>query len=440
MASSQPRRRASPAARRCPPQPRADPRRGARGVRGRPAATCRCPTSPAPPASASGRSTGTSPRRRTSSARSSGTRSRRASRPPARRWRATTRWEAIEWLVHESAAKMARSRGLRDAMSVIDFGDENPWNSDEARQLCRCGARPRARRRGDPRRPHRGRLAGADVRPLRRDRHRSRPRPPGGLPPERHPQSLGAARVPRDPRSAARPGSRRRARRAAGGGRRIGGRSPSTRSGGRDERDAVAVVGRLEAELGGERERLVDAVDRPDRDAGGAQHARPSASAGSRAEDGLEPLAERVDVRHARGVGGEALVGRQLGQADAPRTGARTAGRCRPRPRTGGRRPRRSRTGRCSGGGCRGARAARRRAPSAEPWLSSEVERRVHQRDLDVAAAAGALALDQRGLDAGRPRAARTRGRPARRRPSAAGPSASPVTLISPPIACSRKS
>ena len=45
--------------------------------------------------------------------------------------------EAIEWLVHETAAKMAASRGLRDAMSVIDFGDENPWNSDEAR---RCAA------------------------------------------------------------------------------------------------------------------------------------------------------------------------------------------------------------------------------------------------------------------------------------------------------------
>lgn len=41
-------------------------------------------------------------------------------------------WEAIEWLVHENAAKMADSRGLRDAMSVIDLGDENPWNSDEA--------------------------------------------------------------------------------------------------------------------------------------------------------------------------------------------------------------------------------------------------------------------------------------------------------------------
>ena len=43
-------------------------------------------------------------------------------------------WEAIEWLVHQTAAKMAQSRGLRDAMSIIDFGDENPWNSDEARR------------------------------------------------------------------------------------------------------------------------------------------------------------------------------------------------------------------------------------------------------------------------------------------------------------------
>lgn len=43
-------------------------------------------------------------------------------------------WEAIEWLVHQNAAKMAHSRGLRDAMSVIDFGDENPWNTDEPRR------------------------------------------------------------------------------------------------------------------------------------------------------------------------------------------------------------------------------------------------------------------------------------------------------------------
>ena len=29
---------------------------------------------------------------------------------------------------------MAHSRGLRDAMSLIDFGDENPWNSEQARR------------------------------------------------------------------------------------------------------------------------------------------------------------------------------------------------------------------------------------------------------------------------------------------------------------------
>ena len=42
-------------------------------------------------------------------------------------------WEAVEWLVRDHAANMARNRGLRDAMSVIEFGDENPWNTDEAR-------------------------------------------------------------------------------------------------------------------------------------------------------------------------------------------------------------------------------------------------------------------------------------------------------------------
>src|SRR4051812_38813437 len=39
--------------------------------------------------------------------------------------------EAIEWLVHQHAGEMAESRGLRDAMSGVDFGDENPWNTDE---------------------------------------------------------------------------------------------------------------------------------------------------------------------------------------------------------------------------------------------------------------------------------------------------------------------
>ena len=53
-------------------------------------------------------------------------------------------WEAIEWLVNHNAAKMAASRGLRDAMSVIDFGDENPWNTDEARR-CAAAVLDRAR-------------------------------------------------------------------------------------------------------------------------------------------------------------------------------------------------------------------------------------------------------------------------------------------------------
>ena len=53
-------------------------------------------------------------------------------------------WEAIEWLVHQSAAKMALSRGLRDAMSVIDFGDDNPWNTEDARR-CAAAVLDRAR-------------------------------------------------------------------------------------------------------------------------------------------------------------------------------------------------------------------------------------------------------------------------------------------------------
>ena len=42
-------------------------------------------------------------------------------------------WEAVEWLVRETAGNMARNRGLRDAMSVIQFGDENPWHADDVR-------------------------------------------------------------------------------------------------------------------------------------------------------------------------------------------------------------------------------------------------------------------------------------------------------------------
>lgn len=53
-------------------------------------------------------------------------------------------WEAVEWLVRENAANMARNRGLRDAMSVIQFGDENPWNADDARH-CAGAVLERAR-------------------------------------------------------------------------------------------------------------------------------------------------------------------------------------------------------------------------------------------------------------------------------------------------------
>ena len=56
-------------------------------------------------------------------------------------------WEAIERLVREKAANMARNRGLRDAMSVIDFDGENPWNSDEAR-ACTDAVLERARDAG----------------------------------------------------------------------------------------------------------------------------------------------------------------------------------------------------------------------------------------------------------------------------------------------------
>ena len=63
-------------------------------------------------------------------------RARRSTRDDAR--------EAIEWLVRENAANMARNRGLRDAMSVIQFGDENPWNTDEVRAPTQARARARA--------------------------------------------------------------------------------------------------------------------------------------------------------------------------------------------------------------------------------------------------------------------------------------------------------
>ena len=53
-------------------------------------------------------------------------------------------WEAVEWLVGQNATKMAASRGLRDAMGVIDFSDGNPWHSDDVRR-CAGAVLDRAR-------------------------------------------------------------------------------------------------------------------------------------------------------------------------------------------------------------------------------------------------------------------------------------------------------
>ncbi|MDQ3721753.1 MAG: TetR/AcrR family transcriptional regulator, partial [Actinomycetota bacterium] len=40
-------------------------------------------------------------------------------------------WDGLQWLVREKASSMARNRGLRDAMSVIQFSGENPWSTEE---------------------------------------------------------------------------------------------------------------------------------------------------------------------------------------------------------------------------------------------------------------------------------------------------------------------
>ena len=90
-----------------------------------------------------------------------------------------------------------------------------------------------------------------------------------------------------------------------------------------------------------------------------------------------------------------------------PRRAARTCGRCRPRWRAGGRRSRRSRRGRCSGGGCRAAGRATPAATHAEPWLSRQVSAESISETSTWRPAPVARALDQRRLDAvGREQAA----------------------------------
>ena len=140
----EPRDRCAPPASGRPPQPRADPRGGARRRSRRPAATCRWPDV----ARAAGVGVGTLYRHfpaKEDLVRALVRDKVQAGIETARE--ALTRddpWEAIEWLVRENAAKMAGNRGLRDAMSVIDFGDENPWNTEEARR-CAAAVLDRAR-------------------------------------------------------------------------------------------------------------------------------------------------------------------------------------------------------------------------------------------------------------------------------------------------------
>ena len=227
------------------------------------------------------------------------------------------------------------------------------------------------------------------------------------------------------------------ARRARGGS--AGARRRRAAAGGSAARRRRSATGSIPSSLG-QRERLVDLVDRPGRDARLAQHARPSAPAGSR-RAGRSP-APRPARRRARPAPRWWRSARRRAARAGPSASHRRAN-MRSLP-----------TATASGavGGLVGlvgddarvavAAPAGRTPPAthAVPWLSRQVERGVHQRDLDVAPAAGA-----RALDAARPgcrwrRAARTPGRRPPCRPSAARPSGSPVTAISPPIACSRKS
>ena len=163
------------------------------------------------------------------------------------------------------------------------------------------------------------------------------------------------------------------------------------------ERDAVGLEDRLEPERLGERVGLGHVVDRADRDVGGAQDLDPVVGR-LRAEDRLERLAERVEVGDARRVGGEALVARQLRQPDrlaqpreqavvADRDGERAVGRLV------------GLVGRDARVAVAAARGLGARRHPARALVEQRGQHRVQQRDLDVAAGARALALDQRRLD-----------------------------------------
>jgi len=155
---------------------------------------------------------------------------------------------------------------------------------------------------------------------------------------------------------------------------------------------------RLEPELLGERVGLGDVVDRADGDVGIAQQRHPVVG-GAGTEDGGQALAQLIAVGHARLVGGEALVLRQLSEPDRlaqPREQPVVADRQGERPvlRLEGLIRRDARVAVAAAG-----RKLTREHPS-RPQVEQRGQHGVQQRDLDVAAAAGARALDQRGLDA----------------------------------------
>ena len=152
----------------------------------------------------------------------------------------------------------------------------------------------------------------------------------------------------------------------AGGGGSAGARRRCAAAGGsaarrRPSRD------RLHAELLGERERLVDLVDRAGRDLRRRAARASQCSAGCARSTRLERVGELVGVRDARRRWSRSARRRPARAARRPRTAARTCARCRPRPRSGGRRSRRSRRGRCSGGGCRAGGRARPPPPTPSP-------------------------------------------------------------------------
>ena len=122
--------------------------------------------------------------------------------------------------------------------------------------------------------------------------------------------------------------------------------------------------------------------------AGGAQHLDPVRRPAACANTASSALAERVDVRHARGVGRRSA--RRPASSGSPIASHSRANSAVVADRDG-ERP----VGGLVGLVRRDARVAVAAAPrarrppstSAEPWLSSEASARVHQRDLDVAAA-----------------------------------------------------